>query len=193
MSKGEVDAQSFDLFEALKGISYPEETFSVFFDSKAAHEIYKLNRLMDAADPTQPEFKELEKQFLGLLDEFKSSQYKITIRGISQEHHADAINTLVKEGEALGKTKSQLEISQFLETRQEQLLWAQYIVKIEDPQGRVRAPISNDEAEALYNKLPDNARDEVERQINKMRTDTSAGYEVGISDFDFLSEPSQEG
>src|SRR5690625_7855850 len=97
MSKGEVDAQSFDLFEALKGISYPEETFSVFFDSKAAHEIYKLNRLMDDAVPTQPEFMGLEKQFIGLLDEFKSSQYKMTIIGCSQEHHAEEVNSLVKE------------------------------------------------------------------------------------------------
>lgn len=189
----EVDPQSFDLFEALSGISFPEEEFSIFFDSQTAHKIFKANRELDATDPTSEGFKEKEEDFLALLDQFQGSQYKITVRGISQEHYRDAIDTLVKEAEALGKEKSQLEIQQFVETRTEQLLWAQHIVKIENPQGQVRAPISNEEATALYNKLPDESRKEVERQIQKMKADTSAGYEVGISDFDFLSEPSQEG
>src|SRR5699024_809332 len=120
-------------------------------------------------------FKEVEAEFLALLDNFQGSRYKITIRGISQEHYQDAIDTLIKEVKSQPSDQSQYEIQQFIESRTEQLLWAQYIVKIEDHQGRVRAPITNDEAEALYNKLPDESRKEVERQINKMKVDTAAG------------------
>lgn len=189
----EVDDKSFDLLEALQGVSYPEETFSIYFDGKGASEIYHANRELDAADPTSEEFKEKERAFLELVNKFRGSEYKITIRGISQEHYADALETIIREAEAFGKTKSQIEISQFLETRQEQLLWAQHIVKIEDPQGRVRAPITNEEATALYNKLPEPSKGEIERRIARMNDHTAKGYEIGVTDFDFLSEPSQEG
>lgn len=189
----EVDDKSFDLLEALQGISYPEETFSVYFDGKGAQEIYHANRELDAADPTSEDFKEKEQAFLDLVNKFRGSEYKITIRGISQEHYADALETIIREAEAFGKTKSQIEISQFLETRQEQLLWAQHIVKIEDPQGRVRAPITNEEAAALYNKLPEPSKDEIGRRIDLMKDHTAKGYEIGISDFDFLSVPSLGG
>lgn len=187
------DHQSFDLLEALQGVSFPEETFSVYFDGKGAQEIYHANRELDAADPTTEDFKEKEKAFLDRVDRFQGSEYKITIRGISQEHYADTLETIIREAEAFGKTKSQIEISQFLETRQEQLLWAQHIVKIEDPQGRVRAPITNEEATALYNKLPEPSKNEIGRQIELMKDHTAKGYEIGVSDFDFLSEPSLEG
>lgn len=194
----DVDSQSFDLIQALDGISYPEETFPIFFDSKSAQKLYSVNRRLDATDPTSEEFKELEKEFLDLVNEFKGSRYEVTIRGLSSEHYQDAIEVLLKEVQAFSKNSDpgaaqRVEVENFIETRTEQLLWAQHIVKITDPQGRVRAPITNEEATALYNRLPEESQKEVSRQIEEMKSRTSSGYEIGITDFDFLSEPSQEG
>lgn len=188
----ELDAGTFDLFEALQGVSYPEATFPIFFDAKAAQAVTLANRELDAANPSLPEFKEKEAEFLALLGQFQGSKYEVTVRGIPHEHQQDVLDTVIKEMEGLkGTGKSQLQLQQYMETRLEQVQWGHYIVKIEDPEGRVIAPVSVEEATALHNKLPDSSRKEVERQIEKMRNDEAAGYEIGISDFDFLSVPSQ--
>src|SRR5690625_7011301 len=114
---GELDSNYFDLIEALSGVSCPEETFHVYFNSKAAHQILKVNRELDLEIHGTETFKEKEKELLNLVDEFKGSEYKVTIRGISQEHYQDALNVLIKETGAVKASNSELEIQQYVEDR----------------------------------------------------------------------------
>lgn len=188
----EVDFKTFDLADALAGISYPEVTFPVFFDARTAHEITLKNRELDAANSALPEFKEKEKEFMDLLDKARSSKYTFTIRGINHERRSEAVDLVMKEIISLPEGDQRAFAEKNAETRLRHIYWSAHIVKIEDPNGAVKTAITEEEAKALFNQLPDPSREEVERQIDKMVDDLSLGYQITVSDFDFLSEASPE-
>lgn len=187
------DFKTFDLAKALSGISFPEVEVPIFFDAQAAHDLALANRAADRETIGTPEFEEAEAKVGELIRKLKGSLYKFTLRGISRKRKQDMVTLVLAEVQAapLGDARelAEREASERLQV----LNWSHMIVKIEDPEGAVITSLTEEQAGELIGSLPDDARNTLEDEIDKMEKDTSAGYEIGITDFDFLSEASPEG
>lgn len=180
------DPMVLDLVQALAGITYPEDTFPVFFDARAAQEVAKLPNY-DTTD-TSEEGKAAAKKFKDTLDKFQGSAYQFTIRGVPPEHLSNLSRETMRKVVNLEDDVNRVVETAIAQDEAENKIWALHIVKIVGPDGAVRAGITEEEAKALRAKLPEPAQEFIAARIEKMAGDTAAGYAVGISDFDFLSE-----
>lgn len=186
------DFKTFDLVEALSGQAYPEKDIQVSLDSKTAAEITVANRKLDTLDPDSEEFKALEDKLVALIKKLRAGMYTLTIKGVPNEVRRNILLNVYGELENIPESK-RTQVQTFeAEEKVTFKTWAAHIVKITDPEGAVRTALTDKEAENLFNALPGFSRNLVIETINEMEEITTAGFEIAITDLDFLSEASPE-
>lgn len=187
------DFKTFDLVEALSGQAYPEKDIQVSLDSKTAAEIAVTNRKLDTLDPDSEEFKALEDKLVELIKKLRSEMYTLTIKGVPNEVRRNILLNVYGELENIPESKRTQVQTYEAEEKVTFKTWAAHIVKITNPDGAVRTSLTDKEAERLFNALPGFSRNLVIETINEMEEITTAGFEIAITDLDFLSEASPEG
>lgn len=187
------DFKTFDLVEALSGQAYPEKDIQVSLDSKTAAEIAVTNRKLDTLDPDSEEFKALEDKLVDLIKKLRSEMYTLTIKGVPNEVRRNILLNVYGELENIPEGKRTQVQTYEAEEKVTFKTWAAHIVKITNPDGAVRTSLTDKEAESLFNALPGFSRNLVIETINEMEEITTAGFEIAITDLDFLSEASPEG
>lgn len=187
------DFKTFDLVEALSGQAYPEKEIQVSLDSKTAAEIAVTNRKLDTLDPDSEEFKALEDKLVELIKKLRSEMYTLTIKGVPNEVRRNILLNVYGELENIPESKRTQVQTYEAEEKVTFKTWAAHIVKITNPDGAVRTSLTDKEAERLFNALPGFSRNLVIETINEMEEITTAGFEIAITDLDFLSEASPEG
>lgn len=186
------DAQTFDLEAALSGRTYPEDTVDVYFDENIAYQITKVGRDADNASlrGDDKRFKELEEELTALRKSFQSKKYVFRLKGVpSETTRAITLSEWAKLEElpdGPGRAKATIEAEEAVNRK----MWAAHIVSITAPDGTRSAGMSPEETEKIIRALPDFSKLAVKNAIDQLTEFSSAGYEVAISDIDFLSEPS---
>lgn len=180
----ELDAKTFDLMEALTGRSYPEDDFDIYLDEAGGYRLAKLNREAETLKPGSEEFLQNEEETKALIKRMQDHKLTVTIKGAP--HH-------VRESVFESVEKMREDRDPAWEKELQYRTWATFIVKITNPSGEVIAPISREEAKALWDHLPDPARNTINAGIQTIAENSAAGFELAALDVDFLSDPSQEG
>ena len=188
------DHKTFDLFDALTGISYPEDTVEVFFSEDLMYRINKTEKKIDElllrgdteqADALDAKLDELRKAA-------ESVKYVFTIRSTPRELTRDIFNAVQEEfpdtQDFIGRKIENPARGEEFSIRH----WALHIVKIVNPEGAVLGPIDEAMARALRGKLPTPAQERIAKAIDDMYNGAKAGYESLIKDEDFLSDASPE-
>lgn len=189
----EPDNQTFDLFEALTGINYPEHSVPVLFDSSLSFAINTLEEalslaiaggLVDKAEAIEKDLDEIRK-------DLKNHLYRVHFRGIPEIQRENIIREVEEifptKKNLLGQPEASIEADNELRRR----MWLAYITKIENPQGKISIP-DEDGVVALINGLDSSAHERISAGISELITGTKSGFETAIKDTDFLSEPSPE-
>lgn len=186
------DFKTFDLVEALSGQAYPEKEIKVSLDSKTAAEIAVTNRKLDKLEPDNDEFKKLEDRLVESIKKLRDGMYTLTIKGVPNEVRRNIIMNVYGELENTPENKRTQVHALEAEEKVTFKTWAAHIVKMTDPEGAVRTALTDGDAELLFNALPAFSRSAVIEAINEMEEITTAGFEIAITDLDFLSEASPE-
>ena len=182
----ELDHKTFDLIEALRGTAFPEHTFPVWFDSKAAYDVDRLAREFEVAG--EDDRSRLEGELREARQRLGESRYEITVRGFPT-HIAEAITQSVMKKYNIrpGQPLSSAALDAYTNK-----LWATYIVQVESPTGEILSPVSQAEVEALLELAPADAINRIRSGIGTLEGGVSRGFELAASSTDFLSDASLE-
>lgn len=180
------DARTFDLVAALAGRTYPGEVVPIFFDESLQYELAKLDRLIVSTDNTET-LAELKKTRDELLEKFKAATYKVTLEGVPQDVVEATLKQVTdeypQEYDAFGRAKPNPEGDKKFTVKE----WELHIRSLEDPNGGVIAPVTEEHILLLMNKAPRAAQAAISRAITRLRDDSVKGYEDAIQGLDFLS------
>lgn len=189
----EPDNQTFDLFEALTGINYPEHSVPVVFDGALSFAISTLKEALDLAiaGGLTERAEAVQKELDETLKHAKTQMYRIHFRGIPEIQRENIIREVEEifptQRNLLGQSEPNIQADNELRRR----MWIAYITKIENPEGKVSVPDENS-IDALINHLDSSAHEKISEGISELITGTKSGFEAAIKDTDFLSEPSPE-
>lgn len=173
--------KKFNIVDAIKGRSYPEDSITLYFDEQAAYELYLVNEQMsslaqDEDGAQSPEGLEpLEEQAEALRQRIIESSYKFTLRGRDRIVYDNIVDDMEKNYQ--GDHRAREENIRCL---------AKSIVSVEDHEGNVDDhEFTDDEVRALYETLP---RPEWDRLIHLLWSLTFANsYFDKAVDAGFLS------
>lgn len=176
------DFKTFDLTQALSGRSYPEADVDVYFDEEAAYTAAVLNRERERPGLSDSAVELLDSKIEEAAEKFKKSKYVFRVKGVPPRvRRAIMAETLKLLGEGGGTAAESYEAE---ETRSCKT-WAAHVVRITDPEGAVRAAITEDEARELRENLPDAAIQAVDEKIGEMLERASNGVDLALADTDF--------
>ncbi|MCK9603154.1 MAG: hypothetical protein M0R66_02060 [Candidatus Omnitrophica bacterium] len=181
----DINPKTFNLKEALAGISYPEDTVTVFLDAKLMYEYSQAKREWDydpANKKKEARVEELEKTFEGIA-------LKVTVKDMPSRIRRDVVNKVRGE---FPPEKNMFGMAIDTPEGQEELqlqLWALYITSITAPDGTVIVPDVED-IKLLRDEAPDIALDTIRKAIDGLTEITKSGYEQAVQAPGFLSQPS---
>ncbi|MCK9599199.1 MAG: hypothetical protein M0R06_09175 [Sphaerochaeta sp.] len=182
----DINPKTFNLKAALAGISYPEETVTVFLDAKLMYEYSQAKREWDY-DPAN---KEKEARVEELEKKFEDIALTITVKDMPSRIRKDVVKKVRAEFPAevnmFGVPIDTVEGQEELQVH----LWALYITSITAPDGTVIAPPSLDDIRALRDAAPDIALGAIKTAIDGLTEITKSGYEQAVQAPGFLSQPS---
>lgn len=185
----ELNYETFDLAEAIAGRTYPEDTFPVYFDAAGAYRFMKMNRELDRIRADDPAFEAKERELVELGRQLKSQRYSVTVRGtppyVRDNIHESirVANPALRPGEKfVGTVYRDFMVK----------MWAAQIVKFENPEGKIVAPLTEEGARTLWDNSPDYTRAQIINAIETLAEGEAAGFETILADPDFLSDASPE-
>ena len=184
----ELDFKTFDLVEVLSGRSYPEDTFPVYFDEGRAYQVTKVGRELDRLNPKDEGFDEKQQEWLGLVDDLRKSAYKVTVKGVPSYVDRNIVDTIREKHDL--KIGAELSGSAYEEYMV--LKWTSRLVRMEDPNGAVIAPLTEEMVKALRDNAPEFVQRQIEEAISALEGGVRGGFEVAASETDFLSSASPE-
>lgn len=181
------DPKTFDLRAALAGVSFPEETVTIFLDASKMYEYAQLKRKADY----NPADEELQKSVEDFENIFKESAIQVTIRDIPVKLRKDILKRVHKDfppdtHPLLGQKVNTQDGEEEFQTQ----LWAAHIVEMRNAQGGVLHPTADD-IRALRDTASVVTLGVIREAIDRLTSDTTSGYEQIVQGLDFLSQPSQ--
>lgn len=180
-----VSAQLFSLKDALAGRTYPEKEVPVFLDEALA---WKLKQVNDAVD-RNPQDAELEAERSRITSQFQELALVFHLRGVPR-HVRAAIETKIdkKYPPKVGMLGNELPFPE----RDDALtfeFWKVYVQSITNAANQVSLP-SEDDLEEFRRMAPQASIDAVTGGIRSLIDDSEKGYELGVQELSFLSQPS---
>lgn len=181
----DINPKTFNLKAALAGISYPEDTVTVFLDAKLMYEYSQAKREWDYDFAN----KEKEARVEELEETFKDIALKVTVKDMPSKIRKDVVNKVRKDfppetnmfGGKVDTPEGQEEI--------QLQLWTLYITTITGPDGSVILP-DVDDIKLLRDEAPDIALETIKKAIDGLTEITKSGYEQVVQSPGFLSQPS---
>lgn len=190
--------ETFSFFEVLAERTYPTDKVTVFLDEQAAYDAHKLALEMDSAkNPTNEDIEEYTERIEALRYRINQSQYTFHLRGISDDHYADA--KAVVDGRFKPKQKHRKRADGSLEeflTPDDQMAYLRFlsalmislhVEQIVDPQGRINTAPSADEIAYFVDKAPSAATEALNAAVQALRV-SSSEYERAL-DEGFFQKP----
>lgn len=178
------DPKTFSLKQALAGISFPEETVTVFLNAKQMYLYSKAKREWDY-DPASDEKRQVVEAYESA---FENEALKVTVRDIPVSTRKAVLKKVREEfppkENAFGMLMDTPEGRDELDNR----LWALYIVSVE--MGGERLTLEPDDIKTLRNEAPDVALGAIAGAINELTEGAKSGYEQIVQEPAFLSQPS---
>ena len=179
------DPKTFTLKDALAGISFPEETVTVFLDAGLMYEYAQAKRDMDY-DPANNE-KQAKVEELETL--FKDIALTVRVKDMPSKIRKDVVKKVRVE---YPPTTNMLGMAIDTPEGQEELqvqLWSMYVISITAPDGTVISPDADD-IRTLRDNAPDIALNAIKSAIDGLTDITKSGYEQIVKEPGFLSQPS---
>lgn len=180
------DAKMFDLKAALAGRTYPTKDVPVFLDETLA---WALKQANDAAD-RDPMNAELEAKRTELAEQFKSQILTFHLKGVPR-HVRVAIEAQVEERIPTKYTMVGIPISDPVQSEAiTEGYWSVYIQNVTGPDGS-SGTMSPEDVHEFRRLAPEASVDAVTAAIRSLQDDSEKGYELGVQELSFLSQPSQ--
>lgn len=186
--------ETFDLIAAIEGTTRPETEVPFWFDERAAQAIAnieaELQRLL--ALGKVDEYTALEDVKVQLIEDMKTSQYTVTVKGIPTEVEKSillaASAKFPDKTNAFGQSEPNIEGMEYLDV----LMLQAYIAKFEAPNGAIKTSLSEDEVILLKNKAPKASLQAINQAIRDLNEGPKSGYDQIVQGLSFLSERSPE-
>ena len=180
------DAKVFDLKAALAGVTHPTKSVPVFLDETLAFGLKQANE----AALRDPNNQELEDKRNELVEQFKALTLTFNLQGVPR-HVRVAVEKRVDETNPapvniFGTVLHDATRSDLLT----EALWSVYIQSVVAADGSV-AIMSPEDIHEFRRMAPEASVDAVTAGIRSLIDDSEKGYELGVQELNFLSQPSQ--
>jgi hypothetical protein len=187
----EVNPKTFDLASVLAGVAYPETTVDVYFNNDLAYQIATLSDELDKLSVAGgKEYDAAQKKFDKFIDEVKQHKFTFHIKGVPAHVENSIVekirNDYPSKKNAFGVVEGDNDDADKAYVK---LVMQAYISKIVAPDGSVIASPSADDIDTLFNNAPQHVLSTIQDAIVRLKTKTSAGFEIGVKSADFLSKP----
>lgn len=188
-----VDSNTFNILEALAGISFPEHSVKVHFNEALNFTLSTLNSALDLAvvGGLSDQVTKLQAEIEDLLKSVEGQLFTVHFRGIPEVEREGIIRGVEEiyptKTNLLGNPEPNPEGDRELRRR----MWLAFITKIENPAGAVSVP-TEEEIDGLINRTGGSVHETISDGIAELITGTKSGYEQSIKANDFLSVASQE-
>lgn len=184
------DHKTFDLLEVLAGRAYPTREVPIYFNEDIGLRAFDLKRKMEKV--SGDEYEETLKEYEALQKDAKPQQFTVHLRGIDDSIRRDVALAVSEEF----PPKTDLTGRQTPHPRWDEeytaRMWRLYIIKIEDPSGAI-ALLDEASVNALLEKAPRSAYEEINNGIAELQVGPAAGFEQMVKDTSFLFDASPEG
>jgi len=200
LAKEAKKAGTFSIINVLKDRAFPTEEVNVYLDEEAAYLASKLQeRIAELNVELKPEdenkIKELSKDLDAAVKDLEKSKYVFALSGMSEGKRVELQEkSLEKFPLEYDETKNPFtgEVTkQEIEDKHRDryftdLLWAESIKKITDPEGNVQEQITLEDVSSLRDLLPIAATGAITQSVEKLRISTAVF--MASVDEDFLAK-----
>lgn len=183
------DHKTFDLLDALAGVSHPETTVDVYLDDSLMYLISQTDAEIRKAEIRgEKEQKDtLEAKIAELKEQAATVKFEFTIRAIPRGVHTAIIAETEKEHpdtkDFLGRVEPNPERDEFFSNK----FWAAHITQVKAPTGAVQQGLTPEYAAAFRSQAPRSAINAVQKAIDSLYANAEAGYENVVQETSFLS------
>lgn len=196
---------AFKILDAISGRGYPEQTVTVYLDEATAYEAALVKEELDQIDSKKstPEIdakrNELTEKQEELLENLTASAFTFHLRGVSEGKREEIYNQAKKKYPIEYETPFDISVlagqkaervekeSPERDTLFTELLWAETIQKIVDPEGNEQVGITYSEVKQMRQLLPLAASAAINSTVEKLRV-SSAIFMSQVNE-DFLAKP----
>jgi DNA-binding transcriptional MerR regulator len=191
---------TFSIINALKDRAFPTEEVNVYLDEESAYVASKLQEKLKETEESLDEknankAKQISKELDDAVKNLEKSRYVFSLSGMSEgkrtELEEQSIEKYPLEFEESKNPFSGEINKQEIENKNRDrfftnLLWAESIKKITDPEGNVQQSVTLDDVSSLREMLPIAATAAITESIEKLRISTAV-FMVSV-DEDFLAK-----
>lgn len=188
------DHKTFDLLDALAGVTHPESEVNVYLDDSLMYLIDQTNAEIRKAEilGKQDVKATLEEKLATLKEQAAGVRFTFKIRAIPREVHTSIITETEKEHpdskDFLGRPEANPERDEYFSNR----FWAAHIVQVTSPSGATQEGFTPEYAKAFRGQAPRSAINAIQKAIDSLYASAEAGYENVVQETNFLSDASRE-
>lgn len=194
MSDATPSHETFDIMDALQGVSFPEDTVEFFLDENLNYIVNKTNQELKRHEllGNKEAAEELRSKRDDLIESAVTKKFTATVRA-TPDNIREAIDTEVEEKypseqDILGREKPNPEKDSFYMAK----YWAAHVVKLSNPTGVEQVGMTYDQALAFRKTAPRSAVLAIQEKINELYSGSKAGYQDIVQESNFLSGASRE-
>lgn len=182
------DHKTFDIRDGLTGISYPEDTVTVYQDAKTGYLIKATNDEISRlrANKETEKARELENQVNDYVKTIESTALKFLIRALPKDVRnglvKDALERYPEETDFLGRIVSNRDRDEYFTNRS----WAAHIVSVETA-GGTDVDVDVEKVAIVRISLPDHSLQQIQDGIDGLYQGQAAGFEQARQETSFSS------
>lgn len=185
--------ETFNILDALEGVTYPTDTVPVSFDAKLMHLIADTDKEIadlvllkrhDEAEQLQRELDNLKEQ---AKETFFTFEIRAVDRGLLRAQEAKALKKYPEEKDIFNRVERDRQREEYSEI----LYLSLHVISVTSPSGAKQLLFDEETARQFVAKAPAASVNALMTRIQELYQGSNKGYEDSIKDLDFLSGASR--